>query len=223
MLVCNDTLSITVGARSSKLSQIQVQEVLAELQTHSPDVDFEVTQVESLGDRNLKKSLRTLGKTDFFTRDIDRMVLKKVVTVGIHSAKDLPEPLATGLRIIAITKGVDSTDSLILPEGVSLETLPANAKVASSSPRREEAVQSLRPDLTFVDVRGSVLSRIEQMKAGDFDALVVAEAALIRLGLTELNRITLPGETTPLQGQLAIVARADDRLCAELFASIDVR
>ncbi|MCI5051926.1 MAG: hydroxymethylbilane synthase [Simkaniaceae bacterium] len=211
-------MKIKVGARSSHLSLIQVEEVHAEILKFYPDIEFDTLSVLTHGDLDLKTSLRSLGKTDFFTRDLDEMVLQGRIDVAIHSAKDLPENYE--LDILAITKGVDRSDSLVMAPGETIDSLPKGARVATSSVLREENVKRLRDDFTFVDVRGTVLSRLEQLKQKKFDALVMAEAAIVRLGLVQLNRITLPGEVTPLQGQLAVVG---NKKMAEIFAKIDTR
>lgn len=212
-----------MGARSSPLSQRQVQEVLAELRQTYPDIDFTCQYVATIGDKDQQTSLRTLGKTDFFTKEVDELVLNGSCRIGIHSAKDLPDPLAKGLKLICLTKGVDSSDALVLRPGMTINTLPVGACVATSSIRREEAVRTLRSDLTFCDIRGTISQRLAKLEQGHVDAVVIAEAALIRLNLTHLNRIRLPGETVPGQGQLAILARDSDQGMQELFACMDAR
>lgn len=214
---------ILVGSRSSPLARIQVEEVLAELRQHHPYLDFDPTFVDSTGDKDQQTSLRILDKTDFFTKEIDEMLLKKECRIAIHSAKDLPSPLPKGLLLVALTRGIDPSDSLVLMPGQTIHTLPTAAVIATSSVRREEAVRRLRSDLTFIDIRGTIGKRLEKLYEGEAQGVVLAEAAIIRLGLTSLNRITLPGDTVPFQGQLAVVARADDFEMRELFACIDSR
>lgn len=211
---------IQVGGRNTPLSLLQVQEVLQELQLHHPEVEFDVEAVETTGDLDQKTSLRSLDKTDFFTKEIDAMLLNGECRIAIHSAKDLPDPLPEGLAIIALTKGVSSADALVLREG---EVLRENMLIATSSERREESVQMLNPNVEFCDIRGNIKQRLAQLENGSVDGVVIAEAALIRLGLTHLNRIILPGETAALQGRLAVVARSDDQEIAALFSCIDTR
>lgn len=214
---------ITVGARQSPLSQAQVNELKMELwETHS-GVDLEVVSVETTGDKDLKTSLRGVDKTDFFTRELDAMVLKGECRIAVHSAKDLPEPLPKGLSVIAITEGIDPSDALVMREGEGIDTLSSGAVIATSSGRREDAVRELRSDVTFVDLRGTIHQRLELLEKGEADGVVVAEAALIRLGLTHLNRVQLPGETAPYQGRLAVVGQEDDEEMEELFACLDAR
>lgn len=218
-----DKINIKVGARSSPLSKIQVQEVFEALKFHYPSIVFEPFFVESMGDKDRTTSLRTLEKTDFFTREIDALLLQNTCRIAIHSAKDLPDPLPKGLKIAALTEGKDSADVLVLAPGQEFDQLPPGACIATSSIRREEVVKSLREDLKFCDLRGTIHERLSLLEKGEVDGVVVAEAALIRLGLTHLNRFRLPGETTPYQGQLAVVCREQDQEMVDLFACLDTR
>lgn len=212
--------SVKVLARNSPLSHAQVEEVLLEMRAFFPDLLLIPQYVETTGDKDQKTSLRDLEKTDFFTKEIDDLLLQGVCRAAIHSAKDLPEPLRKGLVIAALTKGVDPSDSLVLREGETLESLPYGAVIATSSGRREENVRALRKDLSFIDLRGKISERLEKLERREADGVVVAEAALIRLKLTHLNRICLPGETAPMQGRLAVVVRENDREARELFSCI---
>ena len=211
-------MKIKVGARGSKLSQRQVEEIMGGLGR-----EYECGWVETMGDRDLISSLVQMDKTNFFTREIDEKVLEGKCDVGIHSAKDLPEPLPKGLKLIALTQGIDSSDSLVMRDEDRLETLKKGAVIGSSSPRRNRVVRGLRPDFLCKELRGPVGMRLEMLDRGDVDALVVAEAALIRLGLTGRNRMTLPGLGAPLQGKLAVVAREGDLKMEEAFRSLDSR
>ncbi|NGX51637.1 MAG: Porphobilinogen deaminase [Chlamydiae bacterium] len=216
-------MKIVVGARGSKLSVRQVEELFEALKAHAPEVEFESVWVTTRGDRDQAASLRGLEKSDFFTREIDQMQLEGRCQISIHSAKDLPQPLPRGLKVVALTEGVDSSDSLVMRDGERFERLAQSAEIGSSSMRRDAIIRGLRPDLTCVEVRGDILKRLEKLFSGEIDGLVVAEAALIRLGLTHLNRIPLPGERLRLQGKLAVVARAGDREMEQLFAPLDSR
>ena len=185
-----------VGARSSPLSRVQVEEIRKEF-----NLTFEVIWVKTTGDLDRTTSLRDMEKTDFFTRELDQMLLEGKIDAAIHSAKDLPDPLPKGLKIGALSRGVDPRDSLVIKkEPVQI--------VATSSERREQAVRALFPRCTFVDIRGT----IEERLAKDVDGVVIAEAAIIRLNLTHLKRLFLPGETAPLQGKLAIVCRENENI-----------
>lgn len=223
MPLSSECITVTVAARSSPLSKAQVVEVQREIEKFRPEIAFSIHYVETMGDRDLVSSLRGREKSDFFTREIDQLLLSQKCSIAIHSAKDLPDPLPKGLAIIALTKGVDPSDALVFRDGESIENLPTGALVATSSERREEAVKLIRSDLSFVDIRGNIAQRLEKLWSREVDAVVIAEAALIRLQLTHLSRLTLPAPTVEGQGQLAIVAREEDEAMRLLFAPLDTR
>lgn len=214
------TLSITVAARSSNLSKAQIHEVLEQLHKFHPNVSFLPKFCETKGDLDKLTSLRELEKTNFFTDVVDELVLQRKCRIAIHSAKDLPDPLPKGLKVVAITEGQDPRDALVFPIDISLSS---ESVIATSSERREKLVRKVFPDVRFVDLRGTIEERLSQIDRKNIHGVVIAEAALIRLGLGHLNRILLDGETTPLQGKLAIVSRDDDLEMQKLFLPLDTR
>lgn len=218
-----DNMAVVIGSRASPLALRQVDELVAAVAAYAPGVHFEIVTMATAGDSDLTTSLRSLGKSDFFTRELDAALLCGRCRVAVHSAKDLPEPLPAGLRLVALTRGVDDGDVVVTRAGTVYD-LPVSACVATSSPRREAAVKALRPDLCFCDLRGTIAQRLALLEDGGSGVagVVVAEAALIRLGLNAVPRTRLPGPVTPLQGRLAVVARDDDAAIAALFAPLDV-
>jgi len=215
--------TIRAGARASPLSKKQVAEIEREIKRFYPTVRLDPVWTQTTGDKNSTQSLRDLEKTNFFTKEIDQLVLDGTCRIGVHSAKDLPDPLPQGLTLAAVTCGIDSSDALVLRPGESLQSLPPGATIATSSLRREEAARQLRKDFTFTDLRGTISERLARLDSGKVQGVIVAEAALIRLELTTLNRVKLPGETAKGQGQLAVVAREDDNSMHALFSVIDAR
>jgi hydroxymethylbilane synthase len=223
MLSQKSSVKIVVGARGSPLSRVQCEEVLLQLRRSTPEIEFVPLWTETSGDKDLSLSLRALGQTDIFTKEIDALLLKGTCRIAIHSAKDLPNPIAEGLAIVALTRGVDPSDSLVLREGETLQTLSSGAKIGVSSVRREKTILMIRPDLLCMEIRGTIGHRLSLLDQKIFDGVVMAEAALIRLGLTHRNRIPLPGEAAPLQGRLAVLSRKDDLEMQQLFAPLDAR
>jgi hydroxymethylbilane synthase len=212
---------IVVGARASPLSQAQVKEVFAELCNHLPQIDYLPIWTPTQGDMDQKTSLKGLEKSNFFTKEIDSLLLKEGCRIAVHSAKDLPEPLPQGIQLVAITRGIDPSDALVMRKESTLASLPPMARVGTSSARREQVIKQLRPDIQIVDIRGTIEKRLAMVEeTGELDAVVIAEAALMRLGLTHLNRLRLPGETALYQGQLAILARTGDNEMQEIFSMI---
>lgn len=197
---------------------MQLKEIQREIDAYQKGLHLEPILFKTTGDIDQKTSLKQLEKTNFFTKEIDEDLLQGKVDLAIHSAKDLPENLPEGLEILAITKGIDSSDSLVFKKG--LKTLPENARIGTSSNRREEAIKKLFPKSLAVDIRGTIQQRLKLLEK-DLDAVIIAEAALIRLSLNP-QRIKLPIKTPPLQGKLAVVARKDSPH-KNLFSLIDAR
>jgi len=204
---------ISVGARDSALSKAQVSEVYEEVKKAYPKVVFVPHFVKTTGDKDQTTSLRFLGKTDFFTKEIDTLVLQGICRIGIHSAKDLPEPLPSGLALVALTRGLDPRDVVVIRKS----GLPPFPKIGVSSLRREHAVKIRWPEALCLDIRGTIEQRLALLDAGVFDGVVMAECALLRLGLHYRERIILDAESAPLQGRLAVVAKEEDIEMQELF------
>lgn len=211
----SSSLNIHVGTRSSALAVAQVREVLHEIRYFHPRVDFTLHCVITTGDKDRATSLRTLGKTNFFTKELDEGLLRGDFRLAVHAAKDLPEELPEGISIIAITAGKDPRDTLV-------GKIFPGARVGVSSARREEMVRALEPQIKAVDVRGTIEERLSLVDRGVIDALVVPEAALQRLQI-DRPRLFLEGTVADLQGRLAILAGAADLQMKELFAPLDAR
>jgi hydroxymethylbilane synthase len=213
-------MQLQIGARGSALSQKQAWEVLGELKKFHPEVDFIPFWIKTTGDADRTTSLRSLDKTNFFTKEIDEMQLAGHFRISIHSAKDLPEPLDPGLCVACLTKGQDPKDVLVLRKGHNTE---GKTVVATSSLRREEEVKKILPHAEIVDIRGTIEERLAAIEQKTVDGVVIAKAALIRLGITPEYEIELSGPVALYQGQLAVVARRDDIEMKNLFSCLDVR
>lgn len=211
---------ITIAARSSPLSQAQVLEVKKLLEGYG-GIQFSEIYLQSLGDLDLTTPLTSLEKTDFFTQNIDQLILEKKADIGIHSAKDLPSELPQGLEVIAITEGLEPRDSLVSYK-YTLETLPPGAKVGVCSQRRIQGLHSLRQDLKPTFIRGSIDQRLKQLERGDYEAIILAEAGLLRLNVNVPRQI-LDIEVSPLQGKLAVVGLHQREDLKQIFKKIDIR
>ncbi len=219
MLCSNKT--ITVCARSSTLSRVQVEEVHADLKNHYENIELVCTYLETMGDKDLTTPLTKVTNSDFFTREIDNFILDKKADISVHSAKDLPDPLPMGLQVIAITKGVDPSDVLVLKNGFNLTTLPQKSRIGTSSQSRYAAITKLRSDLIPIEIRGPVDKRCALIDQGIVDGIVVAKAALIRLGFNHLNIFDMEHTPHPLQGKLAVVAKTSRDDLKKLFLPLD--
>lgn len=214
-----DAKVIKVVSRNSPLALLQVRE-LASL---FPELSFEVIEVRSYGDYHKNVSLMDNIAEDFFTRELDAMVLDGTADIAVHSAKDLPYPLPVGLELYCLTKGGDKSDSLVSRDGLTLATLPPGSRVGTSSKMRKAELLQLRPDLEVVSIRGTIEERIAQVDSGYVDALIVATCALQRLGLADRATERLTFRTHPLQGNLAVTGRVDTPDLKALFTRHDIR
>lgn len=213
-------MKLKVAARVSLLSQAQVKEVEEELNQYR-SMMFESTFVESLGDLDLNTPLYHLSKSDFFTQKVDELVINGTCDIAIHSAKDLPEHLHPDLEVIAITKGVDSRDSFVSFK-YNLDNFIPGGIVGVCSIRRIEALKHICPQAVIKSIRGTVDDRLKWLKAGAYDALILAEAGLIRLK-SDVPRTILDIETAPLQGKLAVVAKKNNQTLQDIFHPLDTR
>jgi hydroxymethylbilane synthase len=208
-----------VGTRRSPLARAQTDWVLANLRCIAPGWRFEPIPVETSGDRD-----RSLGGSPDFTDAIDRALLRGTIDLAVHSAKDLPVALDPRFALLACPRRADPRDCLVLASGGSRHPLSRGAKVGSSSLRRRAQLLRWRPDLSIVEIRGNVGTRIGLVRTGAIDAAILAVAGVARLGRTaEIGRI-LPATTflpAPAQGALAVVARASDTQLPPLVARID--
>lgn len=216
---------LTIGTRGSKLALIQTELVRAALLAHHPDLKVEVERITTRGDVILDQSLAAAAINDkgLFIGEIEAALREGRIDLAVHSAKDLPSTLPPDLTIAAWTTRADPRDALVSRAG-DLRALPIGARVGTSSPRRACQLRALRPDLTVLDIRGNVDTRLRKLASGDYDAIVLAAAGLDRLGQTEV--ITAPFTPTEMlpaigQGALAVEVRADDAATARLLAPLD--
>jgi len=198
-----------VGSRPSRLARKQAEE----LQRLFPGMGFEFKYIATLGDRDKAIPLSRVEDADFFTREIDQALLKREIDLAVHSSKDLPDVLPKGLGVVLETPSISRFDCLLTKNKLKLRDLPAGSRIGTSSQRRKEQVHILRADLESVEIRGNIEERIALLDNGIIDALIVAHAALIRLGLEERITEIFPlsvFKTHPKQGSLSLVAREED-------------
>lgn len=211
--------SIRIASRTSRLALIQVEEVMKNL----PQVNYTVIKTDSMGDKDKQRSLLSGVPSDFFTREIDNMLLAEEADIAVHSAKDLPYPLPDGLMVVALLPAIDQSDALVTASGLPPEKLPAGSHIGTSSPLRKKEMEAYYPHLKIVSVRGTIEERIAQADNGFMDGVIVATCALIRLKLEYRIAAVLPFKTNPLQGHLAVVARSNRSDMVALFSTLDCR
>jgi len=215
-------MRIRIGTRGSALALVQAERVAAPLRALGAAP--EVVVVRTAGDRLAQASLADLGGKGLFVREIEEALLAREVDVAVHSLKDMPATLPPGLVLAAFPPREDPADVLVTRAGGDLATLPAGARVGTSSLRRRQLVLARRPDLAVLPIRGNVDTRLRKLEAGEYDAVVLACAGLVRLGLAPAHATPLPLDAFPPavgQGILGVEARAEDAALLALLARLD--
>lgn len=218
------TRTLTLGTRGSALARWQTAWVTARLCHARPGLDCQTKLFTTSGDRILDKPLPEIGGKGLFTEELENALRSGEIDLAVHSLKDLPIDDASGLAIGAICKREDARDALISRSGSTLASLPPGARVGTSSLRRSAQLLAARPDLALLSLRGNVDTRIRKAMNGEYDAIVLAAAGVLRLGLGEHIAEYLPFDVmlpAPGQGALAVQCRADDSAALELLAAID--
>jgi uroporphyrinogen III methyltransferase / synthase len=208
----NSPVVFKAGTRSSALAQIQTTNALLRIEALLPGVTFQIVKGSSPGDRDQATSL-TASPENFFTQDLDRDVLSGALDCAVHSAKDVPVPVADGLDWFWLPWRAEPRDALVLRPGVTRASLPPAPRIGVSSERREAWCRTEFPDAALLPIRGNIEGRLSQLDAGDYDAVIIAAAALNRLGLKDriTDWISLDSLQVPDgQGVLAITFRQGD-------------
>lgn len=172
-----------IGTRGSKLALAQTETVRDALKNAFPEHDFEIVIVKTTGDRVRDIPLKDVGATGIFTRELEEKLRSGEIDIAIHSMKDMPAVISEGLTLSNVLSREDPRDVLITPDGKTLAQLPQGATVATGSLRRKYQLLALRPDLNIVGIRGNIDTRIRKMEELHLDGIVLAAAALKRLGL----------------------------------------
>lgn len=210
--------NLIIGSRGSRLALWQSHQIKAELQQLHSELSVEIEIIRTTGDKLTEASLAQIGGKGVFTKEIEEALLAGRVDLAVHSLKDLPTTLPEGLHVAAITAREDVRDALIVRPDLatrirSLKYLPQGARVGTSSLRRAAQLRHLRPDLQILELRGNVETRLRKLDEGEYEAIILASAGLIRLGLAD--RITERIPTDVLlpavgQGALGIETRVAD-------------
>jgi len=212
-----------LGTRGSQLALWQANHIKKILEdTHG--VDVELIKIKTQGDKILDVALAKVGGKGLFVKELEEALLRKDIDFAVHSMKDVPVELPSGLHITAITKREDPRDAFVSKKYNKLQELPHGAMVGTSSLRRQCQLLSIRPDLKIEVLRGNVETRIRKMVEGTFDAVILAYAGLKRLGLTEHVKEVIPESvSTPAigQGALGIECRVDDKDTNELLSVLN--
>lgn len=217
-------MKLIFATRPSALARWQTQWVIHELKKVHPDLECEERIITTQGDIILDRPLPEIGGKGLFTQELESVLLAGSVHCAVHSLKDLPVEHPPGLTIGCIPVRSEVRDALVSAKGYTINTLPTNASVGTSSLRRAAQILSLRPDLQTQSLRGNVDTRLRKAMEGQYDAILLAGAGLTRLGLA--HRVTewlsldamLPA---PGQGALAVQCCDEDQATLRLLAALE--
>ena len=196
---------ITIASRESPLAMWQAEHIKTQLNLLYPDVTIQIKGFKTQGDIILDKSLATIGGKGLFIKELEQALLNKDADLAVHSMKDLPMNIMEDFQLAAITKREDPRDAFISELYNSFDDLPAGSLVGTSSLRRQSQIKAKYPHLEISPLRGNLQTRLKKLKKGDYAAIVLAAAGLIRLGLKD--KITMFHETNisiPAVGQGAL-------------------
>ncbi len=216
---------VVIGTRGSTLALWQTQYVVERLRDASPELDVQVETIQTRGDLVRDRALSQVGGKGLFVKEIENALSSGEIDLAVHSLKDMPTEQPQGLTLGAILERADPRDALVVRGGKGdLGSLPPRARVGTSSLRRRAQLLAARPDLQVLDLRGNVDTRLRKLREGQYDAVVLAVAGLVRLGHSDAIGQSLPVELMlPAvgQGALCVEVRADDAATGDLIASLD--
>jgi hydroxymethylbilane synthase len=217
---------LRIGSRGSPLALVQAREVLRRLSAAGglPTEQIEIKVIRTSGDAIQDRPLAEAGGKGLFTKEIEEALLAGVIDLAVHSSKDMPTVLPSGLVLTGFLAREDARDAFISRTGKTFGDLPRGAVIGTASLRRQALVKRLRPDLAIVPLRGNVETRLRKLEAGDVHATILAVAALKRLGLlSAASAIFEIDDFLPAvgQGAIGIETRAEDNATRSLVAKIN--
>jgi hydroxymethylbilane synthase len=213
-----------IGSRGSELALWQANFVKRRLEAVSPELEFEISVIKTTGDELLDKPLSAIGEKGLFTKQIENELIARNIDLAVHSLKDLQTEQPDGLVIGAVCKRETPNDVLISRSAATIDELPAGARVATGSLRRQSQLLAYRPDLAVEDMRGNLPTRIKKFEESGLDAIVLAYAGVTRLGLERYITQIIPFEIMlPAvgQGALAVEVRQNDARTLDLVRKLD--
>jgi len=215
---------IRVGTRGSSLALAQTTEIIDSLKKIAPNIRYEIVPIKTSGDKmNDSGAVATEGKS-VFTKEIEDSLIDGKVDLAVHSMKDLTTDQPANIVIAAVPERVNPRDVLISRDKRKLQQLPGHARVGTSSARRKAQLLSARSDLEIVGLHGNVETRLRKLEKGEYDAIILAAAGLIRLGLEKVvteflsTEVILPAIG---QGALAVESRNDDQEFLDMVSKLE--
>lgn len=215
--------SIRIATRKSPLAMWQAEHVAGLLTRIHPGLAVEIVGMTTRGDKILDAPLAKVGGKGLFVKELEQGMLEGTADIAVHSMKDVPVDFPQGLHLAVIMEREDPRDAFVSNRFDGLDALPRGARVGTSSLRRQCQLAARRPDLVIEPLRGNVNSRLAKLDAGQYDAIILAAAGLVRLGFGERIRTALdPAESLPAigQGAIGIECRAADERVNRLIAPL---
>ncbi len=215
---------LRIATRKSPLAIWQAEHVTRRLQQLHPQLQIELVRMSTSGDKLLDSPLSQVGGKGLFVKELEQGLLSGAADIAVHSMKDVPVELPPGLHLPVILQREDPRDAFVSNNYASIDALPPGARLGTASLRRQCQLRARRPDLDIVTLRGNVNSRLAKLDAGDFAAIMLAAAGLIRLGMgARITRLLEPGESLPAigQGAIGIECREGDSRVLELIGALD--
>ena len=215
---------LRIATRKSALALWQAEFVKAELERFHSDLTVELVPMSTQGDIILDTPLAKIGGKGLFVKELEQAMLDGRADIAVHSMKDVPVEFPEGLELNTICEREDPRDAFVSNKYKSLDELPQGAVVGTSSLRRQCQARALRPDLDIRDLRGNVNTRLAKLDNGDYDAIILAAAGLLRLEMPERIADFIEPETSlPANGQgaVGIECRSDDERVKELLAPLE--
>ena len=204
---------IRIATRKSPLALWQAEHVAERLEKIFPEVKTELVKMVTQGDRILDAPLAKIGGKGLFVKELELGILEGSADIAVHSMKDVPVEFPAGLHLAAILDREDPTDAFVSNNYKSLEDLPADAKIGTSSLRRQCQIKEKFPDAEILSLRGNVNTRLAKLDAGEYDAIILASAGLKRLGMSaRITECLEPSVSLPAigQGAIGIECRVED-------------
>lgn len=214
---------IVVGSRGSKLALTQTELVVAKIREANPEIDISVRQIVTEGDRNHTTPLENMAGIGVFIKELEDALLDGRIDLAVHSLKDMPTELPSGLHLAAVMERLDPRDILI-SRGQRLAELVPGARIGTGSLRRAVQLNIYYSELEACSIRGNVDTRLRKVADGEFDGVILAAAGIKRLGREDrISEYLSPEFFLPAvgQGALAIEIRSDDKETAEIIAPIN--
>ena len=215
---------LKIATRKSDLALWQANHVKSLLMQHHPGLEVELLPLVTQGDRILDKPLAKIGGKGLFLKELERALLDGQADLAVHSMKDVPVEVTAGLPVDIVLSRANPFDALVGRKGLRLDQLEAGARVGTSSLRRQCQIKSLRPDLTVLDLRGNVNTRLRKLEQGEYEAIILACAGLERLGLQHWisEQLSAPQWLPAVtQGTIGVQCRAEDLELQQLLQPLN--